>query len=131
MKTAASLFLMTSLLFIALFGLSALEHSMGHEQTNCAISLMSSTLCPTNIVSVMEHHILAIQKFFNVPVSVFMVLLASLITVSILGLAYLYYFLILHSQYISQRLQASRERFNFSKCRLISWLSLFEHSPSF
>lgn len=131
MKVAISLFLITSLLFIALFGLSALEHGVGHEQSNCTVSLMSGTPCPTNTVSAMEYHVSAIQKLFNVPVSVSMILLASLITVSIFGLAYLYYFLILRSQSLSPRSQANRKKFDFSKHRLISWLSLFEHSPSF
>ena len=102
MKTIISLFLVTGLLFIAFFGLSALEHSMGHKQSNCAISFMSSAPCPTNIASVMNHHISAIQSLFNVPLDVFFFSIILLVTVSIIWFAYLFKFLLLRSQFLTK-----------------------------
>ena len=131
MKVATSLFLITSLVFIALFGISALEHSMSHKQSNCVVSIMSSSPCPTSVVSIMNHHISAIQSLFNVPLSLFIFTMILLITAYIIGSFYLFRFLLLRSQFLTQRSRDHRLRFNFSKHRLNSWLSLFEHSPSF
>ena len=131
MKKVTSLLLITGLLFIALFGLLALEYGMGHRQPNCAVSLMSSASCPINIVSLMNHHVSAIQSLFSVPLSVFFFSIILLVAVSTIWFAYLFKFLLLRSQFLTQRLRDYRLTFNFAKHRFISWLSLFEHSPSF
>lgn len=131
MKEFLSSILIIGLLFIGLFGFAALGHSMNHGQADCLTSTIFNAPCPNNVISLAQHHISAVQKLFNVPVEMFLVLLVSLVAVSILRFAYLYQFLILRSQFLSQRLQASREKIDHLKHRLISWLSLLEHSPSF
>ena len=130
MKATASVFLIISLLFIAVFGLTALNHSMSHRQSDCVISLITSAPCSASIKSMMEHHISAIQSLFNVPVSTFVFFALFLFAVSLIGFAYLFKSLLLHHQFITERLREHRFGFNLAKHRLISWLSLFEHSPS-
>ena len=130
MKATTSSFLIIGLLFIAVFGLTALDHGMGHQQSNCAVSLMSNAPCPTSIENIMEHHVSAIQSLFNVPINTFVIFAILLVTVSLIGFAYLFKFLFLYSQFITERLREYRSEFNLTKYRLISWLSLFEHSPS-
>src|SRR3990167_5588774 len=71
MKVTTSLFLAISLLFIAVFGLTALDHSMSHQQSDCVVSIMTSAPCPTNLMSIVRHHLSAIQSFFNVKISIF------------------------------------------------------------
>jgi len=130
MKVTTSLFLAISLLFIAVFGLTALDHSMSHQQSDCVVSIMTSAPCPTNLMSIVRHHLSAIQSFFNVTISTFIFSVILLIAVSMLALTYLFKFLFLRSQFITQRSRDYRFRFNLGKHKLISWLSLFELSPS-
>ena len=131
MKTIISPILIISILFVIVFGLTALEHSMSHQQSNCVVSVMSNAPCPTNIKSIAEHHISVIQAFFNVPVSIFVISMILLIAVSLISFAYLFRYLLLHNQFIAQRAREHRREFNFAKHRITAWLSLFEHSPSF
>jgi len=130
MKITTSLFLTASLLFIVAFGLTALDHSMSHRQSDCVVSIMTSTPCPTNLMSTLTHHFSAIQSLFNVTISTFVFSVILLIAISIIGLAYFFKFLFLYSQFITERYRDYRFRFNLGKHRLISWLSLFELSPS-
>ena len=130
MKANTSSFLIISFLFIAVFGLTALDHSMSHRQSDCVVSVMSNAPCPTSIKSIMEHHVSAIQSLFNVPVNTPIIFAILLVAVSLMGFAYLFKFLFLYSQFITERLREYRSKINLAKHRLISWLSLFEHSPS-
>ena len=130
MKTIISPILIASILFVVIFGLTALEHSMSHQQSNCVVSVMSNAPCPTNIKSIVEHHVSVIRSFFNVTVSTFVISIILLIAVSLISFAYLFRYLLLHNQFITQRSREHRHGFNLAKYRFIAWLSLFEYSPS-
>ena len=131
MKVATSLLLITGFLFIAVFGLTALDHGMSHQQSDCIISVMSNAPCPTSINSIVGHHISAIQSLFNVPTSTFIFSIIILVSVSLIGFAYIFRYLLLYNQFITQRSREYKHKFNYPKHRIIAWLSLFEHSPSF
>ncbi len=131
MKYLASLLLIMSFVGIGIFGLEALDHSMRHGQSDCVASIVTNTLCPVNLRSIITHHFAAIQSFFNVPISTLVFSVILLIAVSIIGPIYLFKFRFLYSQFITQRSEDYRLRFNLGRHKLISWIALFELSPSF
>jgi len=85
MKYLASLLLIMSFVGIGIFGLEALDHSMRHGQSDCVASIVTNTLCPVNLRSIITHHFAAIQSFFNVPISALVFSVILLIAVSIIG----------------------------------------------
>ncbi len=131
MKYLATLLLIISLIGVGVFGLRALNHGMSHGQSDCIASIMTNAPCPINLKSIVTHHFFAIQSFFNIPLTTFVFSVILLIAISMLVLAYLFKFLFLRSQFITQRYRDYRLRFNLGKYKIISWLALFEHSPSF
>jgi len=130
MKVFVSTFLVTSFLFIAVFGLKALEHNPAHPETDCAFSIMLNASCPLGINNVVGHHISAIQSLSNVPLNIFILSIILLAFVSLLSFSYLFQYLFLHNQFLTRRLQEYRFRLNSIQRWLIAWLSLFELSPS-
>lgn len=130
MKHLASMCLIISFVGVGVFGLSALEHSMSRGQSDCLASIMTNVPCLTNLKDVATHHLAAIQSFLNIPVGAFVFSIILLIVVSAIGLASLFRFLFLRSQYITERSRNNRLGSNLGKHKLISWLALFEHSPS-
>ena len=130
MRAAASLLLIASVVFIASFGLRAFDHGMGHEEPDCALTLVSAVPCTANIASTLGHHISSIKSLFNVPTGIFLALIAFFAVV-LLGFAYLLNFLKLQQRYLAEKIRELNLGLNLARGRIISWLSLFELSPSF
>lgn len=118
---------------MAIFGLAFFGHGMSNMNTDCIASAIDGKDCPTNIEAVVEHHISAWQSLTTTlvqPISNWLSLLAFLLLISIP-------LFFLRKDLLSPRLRLLPQRqqnltISAQKTRqkIISWLSLFELSPS-
>ncbi len=134
MKYLASLFLIVSIAGVSIFGLAMFDHGM-HGQTNnsCLGSAISGTDCPTSLVAMTLHHISALQTLTTTTIPsnyTVLLLLASLILVSASIFLYFKTLLLPKLVYLPQRLQELSIHSRYSRQKIVSWLSLFELSPS-
>jgi len=130
MKSITSLSLIISFLLIAILGLAVLDHGMDHQRSDCAVSVMSSAPCPTSIRNITEHHISAIRSLLSVPLSTSVFLVIILFVTSLISLIFSAKFLLLHDVFFIRKFQKYQLVFNLVKLRLLSWLALYELSPS-
>jgi len=127
-----------ALIFISFLGLAAFSipvfnHRMNDSMdNNCVGSKVGNTLCPTNLVAAVVHHMSVYQALFNttapsisplvlLTLLVLLVVFALLFTKDIVGLKL--NFLYKKSRDFELIKYRARQKF-------VSWLSLFENSPS-
>jgi len=118
-------------LFIAIsvFGVTFMNYAMTNNK-DCIASTMTGSPCPTNEIRLFMHHISSFQVFsIAVMPSVFtslLIIFSLLVFVSLLFLIKFLSsppFLLLYNQY-------KKKILDFYNNTFLSWLSLFEHSPS-
>ena len=127
MKTVASSILIFGLLFIAVFGLTWSNHNLGHGNSGCIVAVLDGALCPDNIVNFVSKHFTSIQTFSNAILIYFV----SIILLGLMASLLLLPHLLAPPPPILARAKAFDLKYNPFRQRLLSWLSLFEHSPSF
>jgi len=133
MKYLATLLLITSFVGVGIFGFALFDHAMmDGSNGGCVASAIDGTECPTNIVAMVSHHVSAIQTLTTtLPVSSnWLLLLASLLLVSVSIFLFYKDFLLPKLESLPQRLRDLTLHSLYSKQRILSWLSLFELSPS-
>ena len=133
MKYLATLLLIMSFAGIGIFGFTLVNHAMMDGSNNgCVASAIDGTECPTNIMAMASHHVSAIQTLTTtLPASSnWLLLLASLLLVSVSIFLFYKDFLLPKLEFLPQRLRELTLHSLHSKQRIISWLSLFELSPS-
>ena len=134
MKYLATLFLIVSFVGIGIFGFSLFDHvMMDGSNSGCVASAIDRTACPTSIMSMTLHHISALQTLTTTvvpPISSLLLLLASLLLISISIFLFHKNLLLPKLGLLPQRLRDLTLHSLYSKQRIISWLSLFELSPS-
>ncbi len=132
MKSFISLLLIISLAGIATFGLIFFEMAPNH-QGNC-FAAMDGTACPVNTIANSIHHIAVLQTLTMTNTSPLLgafALLAALFAISILII------LFFDREWLHPKLELLSRRildfelfYSDSKQKIVSWLSLFELSPS-
>jgi len=133
MKYLATLLLIMSFVGVGIFGFALFDHAMmDGSNGGCVASAIDGTECPTNIVAMVSHHVSAIQTLTTtLPVSSnWLLLLASLLLVSVSIFLFYKDFLLPKLESLPQRLRDLTLHSLYSKQRILSWLSLFELSPS-
>ena len=133
MKYLATLLLIMSFVGVGIFGFALFDHAMmDGSNGGCVASAIDGTECPTNIVAMVSHHVSAIQTLTTtLPASSnWLLLLASLLLVSVSIFLFYKDFLLPKLESLPQRLRDLTLHSLYSKQRIISWLSLFELSPS-
>ncbi len=133
MKYLASLFLIISILGVAVFGLTMFDHTMHGQNNNCIGSAIDGTACPTSLVAMTLHHISALQTLTTTTVPsnyTILLLLASLILASASIFLLFKNLLLPKLVVLPQRLQDLFLRSHYSRQKIVSWLSLFELSPA-
>lgn len=121
---------LTIVLFVAIsvFGITFMNYTMMNH-TDCVASTMTGNPCPTNEIQLFMHHISSIQVFSIAVISHTFTLLAALYLLSVFICfilnKFLYHppFLLRHHNYRKRVIDSYINKF-------LSWLSLFEHSPS-
>ncbi len=118
--------ILISFVGLAVFSVAIFDHRMNGSMDNCIGSQVDNTPCPTNLVASIFHHISVFQTLFNTFIPS---LIIFLIFVSF--------------DFWSQDLANPKLKFLYqkpkdfklikyrAKQKFISWLSLFENSPSF
>ncbi len=125
-KKFLSLFLLTSVLVIGVFGFASINHGVGHN-IKCTASILSNTQCPENITAMLIHHMQAFASFFNIVPSIPLVFLFS-VFLSIVFFYTKHQDSILDSQtfwHFRCNLEHKRTR----SWKIDRWLSLFKNSP--
>lgn len=131
MKYLVSL-LMISIVGIGISGFALSTMNISH-QGSCIASTIEGSECPTNITEFSTHHISAIQSFMTMvpsPIENWVSLLVSLLLIAA-SIVFFYNNLryprleLLHS-----RLREMKLHLFHSTQKIISWLALFELSPS-
>ena len=133
MKYLATLLLIMSFVGVGIFGFALFDHAMmDGSNGGCVASAIDGTECPTNIVAMVSHHVSAIQTLTTtLPASSnWLLLLASLLLVSVSIFLFYKDFLLPKLESLPQRLRDLTLHSLYSKQRILSWLSLFELSPS-
>ena len=133
MKYYLSLSLIVVFLGLSIFGFLAFNHDMDSESGGCFASTIDGTGCPSNILSFVLHHFLALQMFIKGLLAVGFDFLIPLILIGFLlsfwfcrGGSLLYYW----SQFASPRWQNFKINLRPNQSKLIHWLSLLEQSPT-
>ncbi|MEK7614547.1 MAG: hypothetical protein AAB428_02690 [Patescibacteria group bacterium] len=117
---------------VAILGSTLFDMNPNH-QGDCIASVMSGTMCPTNITDLAVQHISALQSLIQAVSPSnhnWFLLLVSLFFVSVS--IFLSYKNLLLSKlgFLPERLRELTLHSLYSKQRINSWLSLFELSPS-
>ena len=133
MKYLATLLLIMSFVGVGIFGFALFDHAMiDGANGGCVASAIDGTECPTNIMAMTSHHVSAIQTLTTtLPAnSNWLLLLASLLLVSVSIFLFYKDLLLPKLESLPQRLRDLTLHSLYSKQKIISWLSLFELSPS-
>lgn len=134
MKYLTTLLLIMSFAGIGIFGFTLFDHaSMDGSNNGCVASSIDQTECPTEIVAMTSHHISAIQTLTTTtvpPIESLLLLLTFLVLTSVSIFLFSKDLLFPKLELLSQRLRDLTLRSLYSKERIMSWLSLFELSPS-
>lgn len=133
MKFIISIILAISFISLTTFGASFLNHTSNHSNPNCFASvLMGGIDCPESLLSFVIHHISAIQGLSNILLSLGVELsLLIFLTLFSVFIFSVFRYLKRTDKILSISIRLSRLKLSLSKQRISSWLSLFEHSPSF
>ncbi len=112
---------------LAVFSVAVFDHRMSGSMPmdNCLDSQVGGTPCPTNLVASLIHHTSTFQMLFNT-------LIPSLISVLVLVFVVFWSkdFVNPKLKFLYQKLKNFKLIIYKAKQRFISWLSLFENSPS-
>lgn len=133
MKYLATLLLIVSFAGIGVFGFTLVDHVMMEgSNSGCVASAIDGTECPTNLMAMTSHHVSAIQTLTTtLPAnSNWLLLLASLLLVSVAIFLFYKNLLLPKLESLPQRLRDLALHSLYSKQKIVSWLSLFELSPS-
>lgn len=133
MKYLATLLLIMSFAGIGVFGFTLVDHvMMDKSNSDCVASAIDGTECPTNIMAMTSHHVSAIQTLTTtLPASSnWLLLLTSLLLVSVSVFLFYKDLLLPKLESLPQRLRDLTLHSLYSKQKIVSWLSLFELSPS-
>lgn len=126
MKYIAALILIS---FIGLAALSvvAFDHKMNGSMSmdNCLDSQVGGTPCPTSLVASLIHHTSTFQTLFNTLIPSLV-----LVFVSILIIFWSKDFIDSRLKFLYQKLKNFKSIVYRARQKFISWLSLFENSPS-
>ena len=134
MKYLASLLLIMSFVGIGIFGFALFDMGPNHLSTGCVTSIIDRTMCPTSIVGMTMRHISTLQTLTTVVVSSgsnWLLLLTTLLLVSVSIFLFYKNLLFPKLKFLRERLQNLILHSLYSKHKLISWIALFELSPSF
>ena len=115
-----------SFLGLAVFSISAFNHRINDmHMHNCLDSQIGGTPCPTSLVASLIHHTSTFQTLFNT-------LITSLVSVLVLVFVVFWSkdFIGPKLKFLYQKLRNFKLIVYKAKQRFISWLSLFENSPS-
>ena len=117
---------------IGVFGFTLVDHDMQSPNNDCVASAIDGTECPTNIMAMTSHHVSAIQTLTTtLPASSnWLLLLASLLLVSVSIFLFYKDLLLPKLESLPQRLRDLTLHSLYSRQKIVSWLSLFELSPS-
>lgn len=132
MKKLLSLLSIIGFVGITVFGFVIFDMGPGHSG-GCIASAIDGTTCPTNIVDFATHHISALQTLTGTAVptsSTWSLLLASLLLISVSIFLFYKNLPSPKLEFLPQRLRDLTLHSLFSRQKVISWLSLFELSPS-
>ncbi|MDP3956518.1 MAG: hypothetical protein Q8P97_00800 [bacterium] len=133
MKYSVSLILIISFVGIAIFGSALLDMGHNHVDTGCVASTIDGMACPTNVMNMTLHHISALQTLTRTIVPSIpdgLLLLASLLLVSVSMFLFYKNLLFPKLKFLPQRLRDLTLHSLYSQRKIISWLSLFELSPT-
>lgn len=133
MKYLATLLLTMSLVGIGIFGFALFDHvMMDGSNSGCVASAIDGTECPTSLMGMTLHHISAIQTLTTAlpSSSSLLLLLASLLLISVSIFLFYKNLLLPNLEFLPQRLQDLTLHSLYSRQKVVSWLSLFELSPS-
>lgn len=134
MKYLATLLLIVSFAGIGVFGFTLVDHAMmDGSNSGCVASAIDGTECPTNIMAMTSHHVSAIQTLTTTtmsPIGGVLLLLASLLLTSVSIILFNKNLLLPKLGFLPQRLRDLTLHSLYSKQKKVSWLSLFELSPS-
>lgn len=143
MKHLLTLILLISFVGIAVFGFTLFTHGMDSSENthgvassdnNCVTSPIDGTVCPKSIVAMTLHHISSLQTLTTsvVPSISNWLLLLAFILLILVSVFLLYKNLLFPKlELLPKRLRDLEVNLSYSKQKIISWLSLFENSPSF
>jgi hypothetical protein len=132
MKYFLSLLVIISFIGIGVFGFIFSDMGLNH-QGGCVASAINGTECPTNIVDFGAHHISALRTLTTTavpPISNWFLLIAFLLLISVSIFLFYKNLLFPKSEFLRERLRNLESNFLYSKQKTISWLSLFELSPT-
>lgn len=118
-------FLLLAYISMGIFGLLHVSHMGGMPMTNCPYTENNLTLCDNGL-----RHINNWRQFSNVPLSVNILTLSLLLTGVFLYVLSQLYLLNQKRQLYKWKHFSQDKNLYTPKNRIISWLSLFEHSPS-
>lgn len=133
MKSYLSLSLIIVFLGLSIFGFLAFNHNMADESGGCFASTIDGTACPSNVLSFVLHHFLALQMFIKGLVAVGFDFLISLILIGFLLSFWLWWrrdLLYSPDQFTPLWWRNSRVNLRSDQPKFIHWLSLLEQSPT-
>lgn len=133
MKYLITLILIVSFVGIAIWGFTFFAHGMNSSDNNCVTSPIDGTICPTSIVAMTLRHISSLQTFLTsvTPSISNLLLLLAFILLVLVSVFQLYKNLLFSKiDLLREHLRDLETNLSYSKQKIISWLSLFENSPS-
>jgi len=133
MEHLISSLLIISLIATGIFAFMFFNHDTSNQSGDCIATIIGGTICPTNIVSFVQHHISAFQTFFNISISTAFNIFIFLLTILLFARIFVFVdknLFCLKADFFLQCLRDALFNNQLTRIRLISWLSLFEHSPS-
>ena len=127
MRKTAAILATSCFIGVAIFGFAFVSHSAEHATPDCVVSsfIGGNALCPENLIGFVNFHAQTLKGFANVLISFGLILMAA---------AALVVFPRLFSPPPLRPASFLRElslASALSKRKFLSFLSLFEHSPSF
>ena len=126
-----SIFVLIFFLFTVFMSLNVMVYmSDGHIMANCPLSTMTGrAACPQNMADMVFNHMSAFTAFLNIVFNLsFFSILFSLLLIYFLYDLSKYLILFYRNDFVF--FFNDFGRYIYSKIKIISWLSLFENSPS-
>lgn len=115
---------------VSVLGLAMVNHTMEHDNSNCAASIIMGMKCPKETLAMVQHHIAVVREFSMTIIPQILIILSLFLSVTVFSklLRYLIHLQALKSSpfYFGKE---ARNLFSFDE--LHHWLSRFELSPSF
>lgn len=131
-QKALSVLILMAFIAVAVLSFTMMMHeSNGGLANGCLFATGETTLCSSNVLALVMHHISAYQAFINVPVSFgwMSILFFLLLAVLVVLITRLVGILNLSQSVLIRNLSNSPPETSYKR-KIIGWLSLFENSPS-